>query len=269
MKITANAKDILNVIKPILAYDNRKPPKGKSYYNEDKYGHDVRIKFDKNLIEMRSVDPARVSMMRIVTNIKASVKDGYVKKYKLDKKEEEHVFNITKLANILTAIGNKDVTLETKGRNLIIETDDLTQMTPMSIEDPNYPKVPVITVPATWDVSVASLKKKINYMMRIADYVRMKYDKGLVSYETKDRFKNEDEGRNCMVFVDAVEHKPFDGDDKPYTSLFQSDYLKSIIQYVTSPTVTLHIGNDLPLRVTYSLKNTDFEILLAPRIEHD
>jgi len=261
MKLITRADNILNVVKPLRSI------------NEEGV-----FVFRPESIEVKLTDPAHVAMFRTYTDMRTAIKEGSVRDYKINGEEEKLGVDLEKLVDALKFIGSEEVTVYDeiptlpngkKGihRRLVLEGISLRRsISLLHPESMGEPKVPKLTEYAVFDLSCATLKKRMQYMKGISDSCAIEYERGKVTLSAEG---DEDE----VVFNEYVTHSPSVGDSK-VRSKFPLDYLTNGFKALTPTSesgykVTLKLGNDYPLVVEYSRGNTDFKFLIAPRIEHD
>lgn len=131
------------------------------------------------------------------------------------------------------------------------------------------PKIPNVTLPCHFDVSIKDMLDIIKRASTIADHITIFADKDKVIITANGETDN-----TKMVLTNNQEiHYLEIKDNENVRSLFSLDYVSNIFKSLKpcAKTCTIFMGTDYPLKVTTSLYNGEGEItyLLAPRIEND
>jgi len=253
MRLKTRADNILNAIRPILSMQQKKE------------GIDAMFTFKEDTIETTVVDVAHVCMMRVWTDMHASLKEGGTQEYTIEGEKEVYAIDTLRLARALKSIGTDIVTLYTEGEWLYAETD--TMKASMSLVDTSRmhkPQIPRVTFIGYFDTSITLLKKRFKQLGIVSDTIQVLYDNGRITYKAKDEFNGSME---YFEYVPCISKN-----DVSARSKFPHNYLTRAVtnMFPTAESgykVKVSIGNDAPICMEYTRGNTDILYMLAPRVD--
>ncbi len=210
-------------------------------------------------LSLRAVDPAHIAMVDLSLG-----KDAF-EEFKAD--ETEIGLDIDKLSQFLKlARGDDAVDMkhdEDKRRLNIVVGDVTRRMSLIDTTGMSDPKVPNLELPAKLSVKVDDLVQGIKASETVSDHIAL--------VASPDSFE-----MTCEGDMDQVNWKKAKKDmeslDTPSSvrSLFPLEYFSNMLRAVpTGNPVTMHLGNDYPVRVEFKIAGGKGEVryLLAPRIE--
>lgn len=222
---------------------------------------EVKLSVSKDGIEVKAVDPSHVAMLVLKLN-----KNGFEEftgeptELGVDVEKLKEVLRLSKPGDVL------DLQYDGGKNRLVLKVGKLTRH--MAIVDPagiTDPKVPNVSPPGIAVVKMDDLRQGIRASESISDHVTL-------TLET-DGFTMFSEGE-----TDRVDLKlPKDGLAKldvkeTVKSMYPLDFFSSMVKSITtSPEVTLHVGNEYPLKLEFGVADGKGEgrFLLAPRVEED
>ncbi|MCI4369531.1 MAG: DNA polymerase sliding clamp [Thermoplasmata archaeon] len=222
---------------------------------------EVKLSVSKDGIDVKAVDPSHVAMLVLKLN-KSGFEEftGEPTEIGVDVEKFKEVLRLSKPGDII------DLQYDGGKNRLIIHVGKVTRL--MSVVDPagiTDPKVPNVTPPATVVVKMDELRQGIRGSESISDHVTLTLD--------SEGFTMHSEGE-----TDHVDLKlPKEGLSKlevkeTVRSMYPLDFFSSMVKSITSSDeVTLHVGNEYPLKVEFSVAGGKGEgrFLLAPRVEED
>jgi len=223
--------------------------------------NEVKFNVSEDGINLRAVDPAHVAMVDLTIE-----KDAF-EEFEAD--EMELGVDMDKFAGIMRLAGSGDtvtLTYDEKANRLVIQIGNLVRkMALIDTAGMPDPKMPTLDLPGEVVVKASELIQGVRASEAISDHLALT--------TSKDSFELYAEGDtdtvNLSLSKDMLEGLKSNGDCK---SLFSIDYLSNMIKPVKSnEPLTIHLGNDNPTRVEFSIANKKGHVtyLLAPRIESE
>ncbi len=220
------------------------------------------FKITKSGIELKSMDPANVSMVDL--NLLATA----FKEYNVDS-ELEIGLNISDLTSVLKRAKSDDnLTLELKDNLLDIKLDGNTKRLfsiPL-LDIKQDTKIPNLEFPANLRLKTSVVEDGISDAEIISDAVIFEVDEKsfsmrAVSENRKSELKLES-GDDALIELNAKQH---------IKSMFPIDYLKKMIKgSKLSPECTIYLGNDYPMKLDFKvIDKFQLSFILAPRIENE
>lgn len=210
-------------------------------------------------LSLRAVDPAHIAMVDLSLGKEA------FEEFKAD--EAEIGLDIDKLSQFLKLARGDDVIDmkhdEDKRRLNIVVGDVTRRMSLIDTTGMSDPKVPNLELPAKLSVKVDDLVQGIKASETVSDHIAL--------LASPDAFE-----MTCEGDMDQVNWKKAKKDmeslETPSSvrSLFPLEYFSNMLRAVpTGNLVTMHLGNDYPVRVEFKIAGGKGEVryLLAPRIE--
>jgi len=222
---------------------------------------EVKLNISSEGLSLRAVDPAHVAMVEM------TIKAGAFEELKasnceigLDIEKLREILKLARQGGILKLHHDEDK------NKLVVSIDNLTRK--MSLVDTagmSDPKVPNVSLQAKVTVKAEELNQGIRASESISDHIALT--------ATPDAFELSAEGETDSVSLklpkDLLEGLECKDTQK---SLFSLDYFSNMIKSVgASPTVTLNLGTDYPVRIEFDIAGGQGHVkyLLAPRIEND
>lgn len=220
--------------------------------------NEVRLKIDKDKIELIAMDPANVAM--IVFNLLSSAFAGYNVE-----KPQDIAINLDQFKQILKRAKPSDVVTieldEDKNKlNIKIkgESTRTFNISLLSLVDQDQ-KVPNLKFPVKIQSNTLVFNEAIEDMGVVAESVSFIAD--------KDKFtvKSESKLNDATVEVNAN----IEASEKTH-SKYSLEYLKKIIKgSKLTNDVQIQFGNDYPLRIDYTTKDKlNLAFILAPRVSN-
>jgi len=218
-----------------------------------------KFNIDKKGLELRTVDLAHVAMIDL------NLKNSAFESYKAD--SVELGVNLDKLKDVMKLAKSGDTVElehEEEKNRLVIRIGNITRrMALVDTAGMSDPKVPNLELPATIVVSTKDLLRGIQAAQGVSDHVTF--------IASPEGFVIQAEGDTDRVelTLDKEKLEKLEADEK-YRSMFPLDYLSRIVKEIKSDTVTIHLGNDFPVRMEFPIADGkgDVTYLLAPRIEN-
>lgn len=221
--------------------------------------NEVRLKIDKEKIELIAMDPANVAM--IVFNILSSA----FAEYNIEKPQDISI-NLDQFKQILKRAKPSDVVTieldEDKNKlNIQIkgESTRTFNISLLSLVDQDQ-KVPNLKFPVKIQSNTLVFNEAIEDMGVVAESVAFLAD--------KDKFTIKSESKLNDATVDVKAN--IEASEKTH-SKYSLEYLKKIIKgSKLTDTVNIQFGNDYPLRIDYTTKDKlNLAVILAPRVSND
>lgn len=220
---------------------------------------EARFHFTPQKLHARAVDPANVAM--VILNVPKESFEGF------NIEEEKTIgVDIDRLYDILKSV-KSDELIELK-----LADDSSLNVKFGSVEysvaliDPSAirkePKVPNLDLPSKIVMDGGDFKKSINTSDKISDRVIFRSD--------ENGFYIEAEGDVDRITSTYSEAELIEFNKAEAKSMYSIEYLKEFIKAVSSgDTLTLHLGNNYPVRMVFGLAGgkVEVEYILAPRIE--
>ena len=220
---------------------------------------EVKLAVSKDGIDVKAVDPSHVAML--VLKLKGGVFEeftGEATEIGVDIEKLKEVLRLSKPGDII------DVQYD-GGKRLVLKVGKVTRQ--MGVVDPAGiadPKVPNVSPPGLAVVEMEELRQGIRGSESISDHVTITLE--------PDGFTMHSEGE-----TDHVDMKlPKEGLAKlevkeKVRSMYPLDFFSSMVKSIPASQVTLHVGNEYPLKIEFSVAGDKGEgrFLLAPRVEED
>ena len=227
--------------------------------------NEVRLKIDKDKIELVAMDPANVAM--VIFNLLSSA----FTEYKVDKPEEIGI-SLDSLKAILRRVKPSDViSIELdKERNrlkiqLRSENVRTFNLALIDIED-KHQKIPDLNFPLKVEMNSVVFDEAVQDMDVIAESVVLVVDKDrfLVEAESNLSDAKSEIGKDSGVIIKT-------NTKEAVKSKYSIEYLKKIIKgSKLSDKVNIQFSKDYPLRVDYLVKDRlSLTVILAPRVSND
>jgi proliferating cell nuclear antigen len=213
------------------------------------------------VIEVKAVDPSHVAMLVLKLNKTAFEEfTGEPTEIGIDVEKLKEVLRLSKPGDIL------DLQFDGGKNRLVIKVGKVTRH--MSVVDPagiTDPKVPNVSPPGVAVVKMEELRQGIRGSESISDHVTLTLE--------PDGFSMHSEGETDRVDM----RLPKEGLGRlevkePVKSMYPLDFFSSMVKSITtSDEVTLHVGNEYPLKIEFQMAGGKGEgrFLLAPRVEED
>jgi proliferating cell nuclear antigen len=222
---------------------------------------EAKFNVGKDALIVKAVDPAHVAMVDLTLDrqaFEAYKADDAELGLDMDKMKE--VLKLSRAGEVLALAHEED-----KNR-LVVHVGNITRR--MSLVDTagmSDPKVPNLNLPAKVKVRTEELRQGIRASESVSDHIAL--------IATPDGFEILSEGDTDSVslrltkdMLDELVCK------EKVRSLFPLDYFSNMIKAISSaPTVTMHMGNDYPVRLEFDIAGGKGQVkyLLAPRIESE
>ncbi|MFO7966744.1 MAG: DNA polymerase sliding clamp [Archaeoglobaceae archaeon] len=220
---------------------------------------EARFHFTPEKLHARAVDPANVAM--VILNVPKESFEAF------NIEEEKTIgVDINRLYDILKSV-KSDELIELK-----LTDDSSLNVKFGSVEysvaliDPSAirkePKVPNLDLASKIVMDAGDFKKSISTSDKISDRVIFRSD--------ENGFYIEAEGDVDRITSTYSEAELIEFNKAEAKSMYSIEYLKEFIKAVSSgDTLTLHLGNNYPVRLVFGLAGgkVEVEYILAPRIE--
>jgi proliferating cell nuclear antigen len=224
---------------------------------------EAKLSVSKDGITVKAVDPSHVAML--VLNLKPAAFEeftGESTEIGIDVEKFKEVLRLSKPGDLI------DLQFDGGKNRLVVKVGRVTRA--MSVIDPagiTDPKVPNVSPPGVAVVKMEELRQGIRGTESISDHVTLSLD--------ADGFTMHSEGETDRVDMHLT--KADDGLRKlevkePVRSMYPLDFFSNMVKSITtSSDVTLHVGNEYPLKIEFAVADGKGEarFLLAPRVEED
>ncbi|MCI4357089.1 MAG: DNA polymerase sliding clamp [Thermoplasmata archaeon] len=222
---------------------------------------EVKITVSKDGLEVKAVDPSHVAMLVLKLNKSAFEEfTGEPTEIGVDVEKLKEVLRLSKPGDTL------DLQYDGGKNRLVIKVGKVTRH--MSVVDPagiTDPKVPNVTPPGMVVVKMDELRQGIRGSESISDHVTITLE--------ADSFTMFSEGETDRVDMKLGKESLAKLEVKDTVrSMYPLDFFSSMVKSITSSDeVTLHVGNEYPLKIEFTLAGGKGEgrFLLAPRVEED
>ncbi len=225
--------------------------------------NEVRLKIDKDKIELIAMDPANVAM--VIFNLLSSV----FAEYHIEKPKEISI-NLDHFKQVLKRAKPSDTLTieldEDKNKlNIKIKGDSTRtfNISLLSLTDQEQ-KIPNLKFPAKIETNTLIFNEAIEDMNVVSESVAFIAD--------KDKFliKSESKLNDAEVEINQGNETKIDTEEKSH-SKYSLEYLKKIIKgSKLTNNILIQFGNDYPLRVDYTSKDKlSMSFILAPRVSND
>ncbi len=222
---------------------------------------EVKLGVSKDGIDVKAVDPSHVAML-VLKLQKGAFEEftGEPTDIGVDVEKLKEVLRLCKPGDIL------DLQFDGGKNRLVIHVGKVTRH--MSVVDPagiTDPKVPNVSPPAMVVVNMEELRQGIRGSESISDHVTLTLDPESFSMHSEGETDRVDmklpkEGLSRLDVKESVH------------SMYPLDFFSAMMKSITSSDkVTLHVGNEYPLKIEFELAGGKGEgrFLLAPRVEED
>ncbi len=221
---------------------------------------EARFDIDDKGIHIKAVDPSRIAM--IALDLNSSAFEEY------DADDTSFGVDMEKLRDVLK-LGSldADTTLDKDEESnlFIVKVGNITRKMPL-IDDSNMtePKVPSLDLPAKVIAPVVEIKKGVSAAKSIGDNIILMIDEN--GFDLTSKSEGADQASLHLSKEDLIELDV----KAPAKSTYPLDYFSKIISTIKSPNVTLKIGSDYPLDLSFDIAsgNGSVKYLLAPRVEN-
>jgi proliferating cell nuclear antigen len=222
---------------------------------------EVKLSVSKDGVEVKAVDPSHVAMLVLHLN-KGAFEEftGEPTEIGVDVEKFKEVLRLSKPGDEI------DLQYDGGKNRLVIKVGKVTRH--MAIVDPagiTDPKVPNVTPPALVVVKMDELRQGIRGSESISDHVTITLE--------PDSFVLHSEGETDRVDMRLAKENLSKLEVKETVkSMYPLDFFSSMVKSITSSDdVTLHVGNEYPLKIEFSVAGGKGEgrFLLAPRVEED
>jgi proliferating cell nuclear antigen len=222
---------------------------------------EVKLTVSKDGLEVKAVDPSHVAMLVLKLN-KSAFEEFTVEATEIgiDVEKLKEVLRLSKPGDIL------DLQYDGGKNRLVIHVGKVTRH--MSVVDPagiTDPKVPNVSPPGLVVVNMDELRQGIRGSESISDHVTLTLE--------PDGFTMHSEGETDRVDMKLLKEGLAKLEVKETVrSMYPLDFFSSMVKSITSSDkVTLHIGNEYPLKIEFDVAGGKGEgrFLLAPRVEED
>jgi proliferating cell nuclear antigen len=222
---------------------------------------EVKLTVSKDGIDVKAVDPSHVAMLVLKLN-KGAFEEftGEPTEMGVDVEKLKEVLRLSKVGDVL------DLQYDGGKNRLVVKVGKVTRH--MSIIDPagiTDPKVPNVTPPGVVVVKMEELRQGIRGSESISDHVTLTLD--------PEGFTMHSEGETDRVDMRLLKEGLSKLEVKePVKSMYPLDFFSSMVKSITtSEDVTLHVGNEYPLKIDFTIADGKGEgrFLLAPRVEEE
>jgi proliferating cell nuclear antigen len=222
---------------------------------------EVKLSVSKDGVEVKAVDPSHVAMLVLHLN-KGAFEEftGEPTEIGVDVEKFKEVLRLSKPGDEI------DLQYDGGKNRLVIKVGKVTRH--MAVVDPagiTDPKVPNVTPPALVVVKMDELRQGIRGSESISDHVTITLE--------PDSFVLHSEGETDRVDMRLAKENLSKLEVKETVkSMYPLDFFSSMVKSITSSDdVTLHVGNEYPLKIEFSVAGGKGEgrFLLAPRVEED
>jgi proliferating cell nuclear antigen len=220
---------------------------------------EVKLTISKDGLEAKAVDPSHVAMLVLKLN------KGVFEEFTGE--STELGVDIEKLKEVLRLSKPGDVIdFQFDGKNRLVAslgrvTRQMAVVDPAGITDP---KVPNVNPPAQVTVKTEDLRQGIRGSESFTDHVTLTLE--------PDAFTMHSEGETDQLDLRIVKENLTKLDVKEAVkSMYPLDFFSAMVKSIGSEDTTLHVGNEYPLKVEFSMGSGRGEgrYLLAPRVEED
>ena len=211
---------------------------------------EVKLTISKDGLEAKAVDPSHVAML--VLKLQKGVFEEFTGE------STEIGVDVEKLKEVLRLSKSGDVIdLQFDGKNRLVATvGRLTRQ--MAIVDPagiTDPKVPNVSPPASVTVKTEDMRQGIRGSESFTDHVTLSLE--------PDAFTMHSEGDTDRLDLKIPKES--------VKSMYPLDFFSAMVKSIVSDETTLHVGNEYPLKIEFSMVagRGEGRYLLAPRVEED
>ncbi|HLM90936.1 MAG TPA: DNA polymerase sliding clamp [Thermoplasmata archaeon] len=219
---------------------------------------EVKLSISKDGLEAKAVDPSHVAML--VLKLHKPIFEeftGEPTEVGVDVDKLKEVLRLSKPGDILE--------LQFDGKRLIASVGRLTRQ--MAVVDPagiTDPKVPNVTPPASVTVKMEDLRQGIRGSESFTDHVTLSLDAEAFTMHSE----GDTDRLDLRLPKDALTKLEV---KEPVKSMYPLDFFSAMVKAITAEEATLHVGNEYPLKIEFSMGTGRGEgrYLLAPRVEED
>jgi proliferating cell nuclear antigen len=222
---------------------------------------EAKLAISKDGISVKAVDPSHVAML--VLTLKPTAFEeftGEPTELGIDIEKFKEILRLSKPGDII------DLQFDGGKNRLVVKVGKVTRY--MSVIDAagiTEPKVPNVSPPGIAKVKMEELRQGIRGTESISDHVTLTLDPEGFTMHSEGETDRVDmrlakEGLERLEVTETVK------------SMYPLDFFSNMVKSITtSPDVTLHVGNEYPLKIVFSVANQKGEgtFLLAPRVEED
>jgi proliferating cell nuclear antigen len=220
---------------------------------------EVKLTISKDGLEAKAVDPSHVAML--VLKLNRTVFEDFTGE------STELGVDVEKLKEVLRLSKPGDnIDFQFDGKNRLVAslgrvTRQMAVVDPAGITDP---KVPNVNPPAMVSVKTEDLRQGIRGSESFTDHVTLTLE--------PDAFTMHSEGETDQLDLRiGKENLPKLDVKETVKSMYPLDFFSAMVKSITADETTLHVGNEYPLKVEFSMGGGRGEgrYLLAPRVEED
>ena len=224
----------------------------------------ITLNFDTEGIESSLIDSTKSFA------VSASIPKEKIDVYKLDKKELVHLDS----TNVLTFIkacevkGTEKIKIKIKDedeQSIVFSVGRLKRkMRRLESNELYNTKRPGIEFKTSFSIDGSALKNAVLAVNTVSDVTKFKADLDKILLQG---FDTNDEIEVIFNKTDAS-IKDYDNPEDDTTSMFASEWLRSVINFVTKTPVFVEMGKDFPLRLSWEFTDKcNAEAFFAPRVE--
>lgn len=226
---------------------------------------ETRLKFNREGVSTKSVDPANVAMVSL--NLPRENFESY------EADEGELGIDLAKLESILEMAGAEDtidlaldeekhkLEIRMRGSNSRTLTYSTSLLDPSSIrKEPNIPK---LDLPAHIVLRGEDLRRAIKAAEKVGDHITLGTDKDLFYAEAK--------GDVDWMRLELTKDQLIDINTEKAKSMYSLEYLSTFSKiFAKAPEITINLGIDFPVLISFTIADTgETKYMLAPRVESD
>ncbi len=221
--------------------------------------NEVKLSISKDGLEGKAVDPSHVAML-VLKLQKGAFEEftGEPTEVGVDIEKIKEVLRLSKPGDVIE--------LQFDGKNRLVAnvgrvTRQMAVVDPAGITDP---KVPNVNPPSLVTVKLEDLRQGIRGSESFTDHVTLTL--------APDAFTMHSEGDTDRLDLRIPkESLPRLEAKEPVKSMYPLDFFSGMVKAISAEDATLHVGNEYPLKVEFSMVGGRGEgrYLLAPRVEED
>ena len=222
---------------------------------------EVKVHVAQDGVSLKAVDPAHVAMVELKIG-----KDAFEElkatsaELGVDIEKLKDVLKLAKAGDMLSIEHNED-----QNKLVLVIANITRKMALVDTTGMSDPKVPNLQYPTKVVLSVEDLNQGIRASESVSDHIALRV--------APDGFELACEGDTDSVSLKLKKDLVKSLDAKEAArSLFSLDYFSNMVRAIPAgQEVTLHLGNDYPVRVEFKIADGDGQVmyLLAPRIESE
>ncbi len=222
---------------------------------------EVKLTVSKDGIDAKAVDPSHVAMLILkLKDTALELFTGETTEIGVDVEKIKEVLRLSRPGDII------ELQYEGGKNRLVVSVGKITRH--MGVVDPagiTDPKIPNVTPPGVAVVKMDELRQGIRGSESISDHVTLVLD------ATGFTMHSEGETDKVDLHIPAASLSRIEVKDA-VRSMYPLDFFSNMVKSITSSEeVTLHLGNEYPLKIEFQLAGDRGEgrFLLAPRVEED